>query len=279
MASGSWLLWGLLGLLYFVGWIRLRRQGSTRLASLPRAGIAGMAFGSALTMSLPSFEALVRRSFFLHMLEHEVFLEISPILLWMVRPIAFWLWGLPKSWRAFVTRNLLHPQSTWRSRLERVTRPRVVVPVYLLTITLWHLPGLHDATVSRASIHALERLSLSGIALLFWWMVLAAFPRWHVKGRSTLPLVYIIGAYAHNEILGLGLALIRRPVYSFYEQVSPPWGLSPLTDQALGGAMMWIPGEMIYAMVMMGLLMRLLDEPRPYWGVFNPYPEASSGDD
>ena len=265
-------VWGAAVFLYVGGWIRLRSRRARRLTAWWRAGLAGLALGLVGVAFVLWSTKAVQRSFALHMLEHEILIELTPILLWLSRPVPIWLWGIPNPWRRTWALRALAPHTPLRRKLHAWTRPRITVPLYLLLITFWHLPALHDLTLQSPWIHLLEWLTLGGIAFVFWWMVLAAPPKWHVRKRSTLPLVYIVAAYAHNEILGLGLTLLRRPLYT----LSPPpeWPVSPLVDQALGGAVMWIPGELIYTTVLMGLLMRLLDEPRPYQGTFDLY-EAS----
>ncbi|GEM_PF-704052 len=265
-------LWGIAVLLYVRGWMRLRSRGARRLTAWWRTGMAGLALGLAGLPLFPPGADLFQRSFVLHMVEHEILIELTPILLWLSRPLPIWLWGLPRAWRHAWALGALGPSSPWRHRLQTVTRPRVTVPLYLLVITLWHVPALHDRAAQNPLVHLLEWATLGGIAFVFWWMVLAVPPKWHVRGRSSLPLVYIVAAYAHNEILGLGLTLLRRPLYRL--SLPAGWPLTPLADQALGGAVMWIPGELIYTTVLMGLLMRLLDEPRPYRGTFDLY-EAS----
>ncbi len=267
-----WLtVWALFSALYLGGWWRLRRRGARRLANWTRLAVAGSALAAGFFVFWPWTTAQTHRSFLMHMVEHEVLIEISPILLWLARPLPFWLWALPASWRRRVIGWSLAPGSRGYALLRRWTRPRWIVPLYLIVVTVWHLPRFVDATMVSAWWHTVERATLLFAAFLFWWLVLAAFPRWHAQARSPRTLLYVVGAYAQNEILGLGLTLMRRPVYDFYEVITPPWGLSPLADQALGGATMWIPGEMIYAVVIMGLLMRLLEEPRPYRGVYEVY--------
>lgn len=151
------------------------------------------------------------------------------------------------------------------------------MPLYLLTVTLWHVPALYNAALVHPWLHAVEHASLFFTAALFWWLVTDAGPRLHARAGHRLPLIYVIIAYLHNEILGVGLTLMRTRIYNVHGAVAPPWGLSPLADQSLGGAIMWIPGEFIYAATLMTLIIRLLDEGEPFHGIFESYPSYSSG--
>ncbi len=265
-------LWGILAAIYLHGWWRLRQRGAHRLANWQRVALAILAFGTLALAFLPPITTYENRSFFVHMIQHELLIEVAPTFLWLAHPVAFWLWGMPRRWRHVLTTRVLAPHTRARYWLRRLTPPRVVVPLYLTVVTLWHLPPIYDTALRVPLLHGLEHLSLWFTAVLYWWLVTAAPPQWHGHSRRQLPVVYVILAYLHNEILGVGLTLIRQPIYSFYERVSPPWGLSPLADQSLGGAVMWIPGEFIYAITLMALLFRLLEEREPYRGVYETYP-------
>ncbi len=267
-------LWGALAFLYARGWWRLRRRGARRLAHPWRllvAALAWTAFVLAVVSPIAKYEA---RSFFVHMIQHELLIEVAAPLVWLALPVPFWLWGMPRGLRRWWIRTFLAPQSAWRRRAQPWTAPKVIVPLYLGVVTAWHLPPLFDAALRVPGLHFLEHASLWMAAWLYWWLVMAAPPRWHGYGRGQLPLVYVIIAYLHNEVLGVGLTLIREPLYGFYAYAQPPWNLSPLADQALGGAVMWIPGEFIYATTLIGLLMRLLEEEEPYHEIFETYPSA-----
>ena len=266
------LIWGISAIVYARGWFILRQRGARRLANWQRGAFALLAFGTLALAFLPPIATYESRSFFVHMIQHELLIEVAPTFLWMAHPVAFWLWGLPHRWRHPLTTRLLAPRSRARHWLRTLTPPRIVVPLYLIVVTLWHMPPIYDAALSWPVLHGFEHFTLLGSAFLYWWLVTAAPPQWHGHSRRQLPVVYVILAYLHNEVLGVGLTLIRQPIYSFYEQVTPPWGLSPIADQSLGGAVMWIPGEFIYAITLMALLFRLLEEREPYRGVYETYP-------
>ncbi len=269
--------WGLVILVllaaaaYTRGWwfLRNRRRGH-RLATIWRLGCALAGTAALLVALLPPVATYEQRSFFVHMIQHEMLIEVAPTLLWLAQPISFWLWGLPARWRRTVSHNLFAPRQ--RKRWHRFTAPTVLVPLYLATVTLWHLPPAYDAALERPWLHSLEHLSLFATAMAFWWLVTGAAPRLHPRAGFQLPILYVVAAYVHNEVLGVGLTILRQPIYAFYDRVVPPWGLSPIADQSLGGAIMWIPGEFIYAITIMVLLMRLLDEGEPFHGIFESYP-------
>ena len=262
-----------LGGLYTVGWWRLRQRSHWPLAKTGRllacfGGLAALAFAF-----LPPLRTFETRLFSVHMIQHELLIEIAPSLLWLGNPVLFLLWGLPDRLRNHVGRRLLSRRSPFRRWLGLLTAPRIALIAYIGTVSLWHLPPIYDAAIRYAWLHGVEHASLLATALLFWWYVIGAPPHIHAAPGRWLSIGYLLIAYAQNEVLGVGITLIQQPLYASHQTGLPhPWGLTPLQDQALGGAIMWIPGEFIYAGTIMTVLMRLLDEGEPIRGVFEFYP-------
>jgi cytochrome c oxidase assembly factor CtaG len=50
--------------------------------------------------------------------------------------------------------------------------------------------------------------------------------------------MYLFAAFVVASPLGLMLALIPRAIYDYYVEAPRLWGLSPLTDQQIGGGAM-----------------------------------------
>jgi putative membrane protein len=111
--------------------------------------------------------------------------------------------------------------------------PLVALPAWLLTYFLWHLPWAYDAALRRPdSLLHLEHTSYFVAGLLLWWPVV------HGRLSSGAKAVYLFGAFVLASPLGLLLALLPNPVYSFYESAPRLWGLSPLADQQVAGVTM-----------------------------------------
>ena len=82
-----------------------------------------------------------------------------------------------------------------------------------------------------AAPRARSRYFVTG--LLFWWPALQDEPHRLTAGARAM---YLFAAFVVASPLGLLLALIPRPVYDYYVQAPTALGLSPLTDQQIGGA-------------------------------------------
>lgn len=248
-----------LGVTYGLGWWRLRRSGHRGLANGWRlaAYLSGlMAVALALLSAIDALQSLL---FTMHMVQHELLMMVAPPLLLLANPFPFLLWGLPTGLRRAVGR-LFGQGALFRRVLYRLTAPWLSWALYVATLWLWHYPAAYDAALRYGWIHDLEHLSFFITALLFWWHVTGAAPHIRAPLGYGVRMGYVLAGLAQNEILAVGISLAGRPFYTYYETVPRLWGLSVLDDQRLGGVIMWIPGGMMYALTVIILLARLLDQ-------------------
>jgi cytochrome c oxidase assembly factor CtaG len=125
-----------------------------------------------------------------------------------------------------------------RRRVWRfATEPAVALPVWLVNYFAWHAPPLFDAALEHQAwlIH-IEHACYFGTGVLVWWPLLQDAPRRLSSGARA---AYAFAAFVFASPLGLLLALLPRPAYSFYVDARPRvWGLSPLADQQIAGVTM-----------------------------------------
>jgi cytochrome c oxidase assembly factor CtaG len=195
----------------------------------------------ALALLSPLDTLADRYLFTAHMLQHLLLLLVVPPLLWL---------GAPP--RALVAALRWQPFTA----LERgLGRPLVAVALFTLVVTTWHAPALYEWALAQPTAHALEHVSFLGTALLYWWLVL-----WPGLSRARLAplgrMGYLFAACVPNTVLGAVLAFASAPLYPTYASTADSlglfpltrgaWGLDPLTDQQLGGLLMWLPGGLVY---------------------------------
>jgi putative membrane protein len=125
---------------------------------------------------------------------------------------------------------------------------------------MWHTPAAYDAALRSELIHILEHSSYFVTAMLFWWHVSGSAPRPHGRLSYGLRMGYLLSALVPNEILGVVISLSGQPIYTHYTSVPRVSGLSVMDDQTLGGALMWVPGGMMYALGAVALLARMLEQ-------------------
>jgi cytochrome c oxidase assembly factor CtaG len=118
--------------------------------------------------------------------------------------------------------------------LRALTHPLVALPLWLTTYFVWHVPHIYDAGLSHQhSLLHLEHATYFLAGMLMWWPV--------VQGRwpDGIKALYLFAAFVLASPLGMLLALISRPLYSFYAHAPRRlWGLNRLTDQQIAGLTM-----------------------------------------
>jgi putative membrane protein len=126
-------------------------------------------------------------------------------------------------------------------RLARFTHPLVVLPLWLATYFVWHIPVIYDAALDRPhSLLHVEHVTYFVAGVLMWWPVL------HGAYSDGAKAAYLFAAFVLASPLGLLLALLPHPVYGFYKQAPQLWGLSDLADQQIAGVSMAVEQAVVF---------------------------------
>ena len=282
LSSWNWrlsviIVLALAGTFYTRGWWLLRqRQRRGRLATRWRLAsylVGLLIVGLAL---LSPIDVLASQLFLMHMIQHLLLIMIAPPLLLITNPMPFVLWGLPRKWRLLVgggIGRLLHRHSPVRRNLRVATSPGIIWLAWVIMVFGWHDPNLYNAALQYEWVHDVEHLTFFAAGMLFWWHVTGAGPRIHKQASLLGRIAFVISAIPPNMLTGVVLAFAPEPIYTFYTAVPRLWGISVMDDQRLGGAIMWIPGSMMYIIAALVLISRLLDReegkptlPETVWG-------------
>jgi len=184
--------------------------------------IACVAAGLALILAVfttPLHPIALHYLLSVHLLQNVVLAEWAPALVVL---------GLPPGLAA----------AAGRLRTIRVlTHPFVALPLWAGTYFAWHVPAAYDAALRHpTTLLHVEHACYFVTGLLLWWPVLQDEPHRMPAGARAM---YLFAAFVVASPLGLLLALIPRAVYEVYVHAPERlWGLSPLTDQQIGGAAM-----------------------------------------
>lgn len=262
LASSNWqpevtLVVGVMGALYAGGWWRLRRRGSRTATRWQLALYLGGLATVCLALLSP-INSLASVLFFVHMVQHELLTMVAAPLLLLANPLAAFLWALPRRPRQQVGR-LLTRGALLRRGLRAVTWMPVAWIVFVVNLWAWHHPAAYQVALRNALIHDLEHLAFFGTALLFWWPVINPAPRVRGHVHYGLRILYVLLAAGQDTLLAGLIGLADRVLYPYYTAVPRLWGLSPLDDQAWGGAIMWVTGSAIYTTAILLLVARAFD--------------------
>ena len=120
----------------------------------------------------------------------------------------------------------------------------VAVALFMLaTLVLWgwHVPAAYDAAMANHAVYWVMQATLLGSAWLFWRAVLAPA---QAVGSA---LLSILGTYMQMGFLGALLTFAPRGLYAIHATAPLDWGFTALSDQQLGGLIMWVPAGLPYA--------------------------------
>lgn len=221
----------------------LRRRGT----SVPPRRVVLFALG--IVLLLVAFASPVaaigeHELFSFHMLQHVLVGDLAPLLL---------LAGL--------TGPLLRPLLALRpvERLRVLANPAIALPIWAANLYLWHLPLLYEAAVRHSAIHALEHICFFTAGLIVWLPVLETLPapEWFGTGPK---LAYIAGVRVVETVLGNVFVWSGTVFYGVYARGEELWGISPLQDQGLAGAVMMIEGSIVTVVALAWLFLRMARE-------------------
>ena len=182
--------------------------------------------------------------FSVHMLQHVVIGDLAPLAL---------LAGL--------TGPILRPLLALRpvERLRVLANPAVALPIWALNLYLWHVPFLYEAAVRHSAVHALEHVCFFTAGVIMWLPVLERLPapEWFGTGFK---LAYIAVVRLLETVLGNVFLWSGTVFYPVYDDGTELWGIEPLRDQGLAGAVMMIEGSLVTIAALAWLFLRLAKE-------------------
>ena len=241
------------GLWYALGAARLwRHAGAGR--GLSRSQCVSFTAGwvcVALALVSP-LDALGALLFSAHMVQHELLMVVAAPLLVLGRPLAVAVWALPARWRRPVGRAF--SAGPWHRFWHTVTTPLSAWSLHALMLWAWHIPSWFDAALRSGVVHGLQHASFLAAALLLWWSALGPRSR-HARAVA---LMSLFTTMVHTAALGALMTLSPLLWYEAYARTSNGLGVDPLTDQQLGGLVMWVPAGAVYLVVALAIARLLL---------------------
>jgi cytochrome c oxidase assembly factor CtaG len=191
-------------------------------------------------------DRLAEQMFVAHMVQHILLLDLAAILC---------ILGLTKVILRPVTRRLIALEDS----SGPIGHPAFGVVLYVGGMWLWHVPALYDAALEHPPLHALEHLTFSVAGAVYWWHVLSPIrSRRRLSGMG--PVAYMAVPKVLVGMLGIVLTFAPEVLYDFYSDQPEYWGLSPLTDQSVGGLVMALEQSIVMGTALVVLFIRMLGE-------------------
>lgn len=195
------------------------------------------------------FEYMAQHMFFLNRAQHIIMHHLGPMLIVLGWPWAVLLRGMPHVAARLLTRAPVH------RFLTIMRQPVLAATIFVGLIILWLIPAVHFRVMINPLFYSLMNWSMVLDGIIFWSMVLDPRPRAQagisVFGRAITGILII----PPQILIGAIIVFSRRDLYDFYHwcgRIYPT--IDPLTDQTLGGLIVWIPGAMTSIMALLLVL-------------------------
>jgi putative membrane protein len=220
--------------LYGLAAVRTRR----RLSPGQVAAFAGALATILVALSGPVDALADDRLFTAHMLQHLLLaLVLPPLLLlgtpdWMVRP--------------FVRPRAVRRLARW------ATQPLVAFVLYNGFLAVLHTPPVFERMVRNDAVHIAMHVGLMITGTIMWWPLLSPLPE---MPRLAYPAqtLYLFLLLIPMAAVSAPITLATEVIYPWYLEGPHPWGLTPLSDQVLGGLLMWV-GAGLYFMCVFSVM-------------------------
>jgi cytochrome c oxidase assembly factor CtaG len=235
----------LLAFVYARRFRQARREAGARGAGAPQALAFAAGVAALLAALVTPIDGLGEDYLFsAHMLQHVLLGDVAPALL---------LLGL--------SRVILRPATRRLTQIERglgpFASPLTGLFLWLFLMYLWHVPAMYDAALEHAGVHVLEHVSFFVAGLAVWWPLVQPVPmRRPLRGLGGV--AYIGAAKLGLAALGLYLTWSSTVLYDYYEHVPRIWGLSPIDDQNVGGAIMMVEQSLTFVIALVAVFTRML---------------------
>jgi putative membrane protein len=151
-----------------------------------------------------------------------------------------------------VTGDMLRPlirPAPVRRLAEWALKPTRCFAIFNVVLAGWHLPPMYNYALAHHPVHILEHLMLLAASVVMWWPVLSPLPE---LPRLSYPgqMLYLFLMSIPMAIVAVYIAYSDSILFPMYASAPRIWGISPMSDQMIGGLIMWIPGGLFFYTVM-----------------------------
>jgi putative copper resistance protein D len=216
--------------------------------------LAGLCLLAVALMS--GIDDYAERLLSVHMVQHLLVALAAPALLLAGAPVRLALGS-----RSRTVRRMLATVLSSRG-IRALGRPATGLALFATVMLATHLTGLFQLALEHPVVHDLEHGAyfLSGVVLLA--PLIAVDPLPHRPGALGR-FCWLMGGMTAMALPGALLAFSQSVRYPHYLATTRALGRSALTDQQLGGAVMWVGGGLaLFALALILTLAAMVAEER-----------------
>jgi cytochrome c oxidase assembly factor CtaG len=234
---------GAIGAAYAVRTRTLRRSG--RPLAVARQVSFYLGLGILLAALISPIDTIgENRVFYVHMVQHLMLGDLAPlaIVVGLTGPVLRPVLALPLV-----------------GRLRVLAHPLVALPLWAVAFYAWHVPALYAAALTHPAVHVVEHLCFFWTGLAMWAAVIEPLPgpAWFGTGAKA---AYVLVVRTLGAVLATIFIWAGQPLYPAYAAGERLWGISPLTDQTIGGAIMFTEGATVTLIAFAWLFLRWVRE-------------------
>ena len=252
-AGVSWTTWTLepmllLAVVVAAGLYQRGRVAGTARSGVDRRDAAFLAGLVVLVLAVMSpLDAAAGHLASAHMVQHLLLgLVVAPLLV-VAGPGHRILRGSPRDVVASGMRLgrtvRVVPSPRWWRRMDVAWLANVAV------LWGWHAAMAYDAALADDVVHLAQHASWLLAGWLWWRVVLR-----HRRAEPGIRLLFAFTTAMATVFLAALMTFAGTPWYEGYATTTAAWGLTPLADQQLAGALMWVPGGLVYPATALWLL-------------------------
>jgi cytochrome c oxidase assembly factor CtaG len=227
---------------YLRGWFSLRRSSPGLFSAGKLAAFLSGMFLLWVAIGSP-LAAFDDGSLTVHMIQHMLLMLAIPPLILVGAPSLPLLHGLPQRF----VRTTLGPFLRWSPVQwlgKFLTHPLTCWLLAAVALLAWHVPSAFELALRSDFWHEVEHACFFSTSLLFWWPVVQPFPSEARWPRWSVPFYLFLGMFP-SSALGAFLTFCDRVLYPSYAQTPALFQISPLSDQIMAGALMWVLGTFV----------------------------------
>jgi putative membrane protein len=194
--------------------------------------------------------------FFVHRLQHFALHDVGPFLLAASAPAAALVLGTPAALRRRL-RILRRPLSIG-ARI--VLDPWTATAMFVASLCFWVWPPVHFDAMLSNWVYTVMNWSVVILDLPFWWLILDPRQRPAARLSQGWRIGMLVAVMFPMILVGAVIGLSRRDLYPVYEICGRLFPVSPVTDQQIGGLIIWIPGSLLTVLAALIALSRMMRE-------------------
>jgi putative membrane protein len=217
--------------------------GASLLLKRRPSAIQLLAFSAGLLVLLaamtgPIDELSRQRSFSVYIFQQMLLVFAAPPLFlaglpdWMLRPL--------------MLNRVVEPAA------RVLTKPLVAFLIFAAVFTIIHYPTVCDRICHVHPFYGDIHAVLLFTGTLLWWPLMSPLPE-YPRMSYPMQILYLFLLMIPMTAVAAPITMATSVLYMFYAVGPHPLGLTPLSDQVVGGIIMWV-GQAIYIMFVFSVI-------------------------